>query len=45
MKMFNLVAVKGKETFGISLWADDIKKAMSKARRMLMDAGYAIHPA
>lgn len=45
MKLFNLVAVKGKDTFGLSLWAENIKQAMTVARRMVSSTGYAIHPA
>lgn len=45
MKLFNLIAVKGKDTFGLSVWAKNIKDALSSGRRMLTNSGYAIHPA
>jgi hypothetical protein len=45
MEMFELVCVRGKEVFGLSLWAKDTKEALAKARAMVRESGYAVHPA
>lgn len=42
--LYNLVVVRGKETFGLTLWAESLQKAMAKARHLLIGSGYAIHP-
>lgn len=44
-QLHDLVCVRGKETFGLSLWAKDTKEALHGARLMLRDTRYAVHPA
>lgn len=43
--LHHLVCVRGKDTFGLSLWEADLSKALAKARRLLSESGYAVHPA
>ena len=43
--LHDLVCVRGKETFGLSLWAKDIKEALARARATVRESGYAVHPA
>jgi hypothetical protein len=43
--LFHLVAVRGKETFGLTLAGNNLSHAMAKARRVLTESGYAVHPA
>lgn len=44
MELHDLVCVRGRETFGLTLCAKDIKEAMARARAMVRESGYAVHP-
>lgn len=45
MQMIELVCVRGKEVFGLTLAAKDTKEALARARALLRESGYAAHPA
>lgn len=44
MRYYHLACVRGVDTFGLTIQADSIKAALSRAKKMLVDSGYTAYP-
>lgn len=44
MRLFQFIAARGRDTFGLALWGYSYKHAYANVIKMLAGTGYAPHP-